>query len=931
MLMNMGEQHKLIKPAYQLNSDDVLVQLGSSLEGLDEVESERRLQQYGLNELEAVNKESTLFKFIKQFKDLMLILLISSAGIATYLEDYKTAIILFILVISNALIGFWQEFKADNIMASLESLVVPTAKVYRNGQLSEIPTPLIVPGDILYISEGDSIPADGRILSENELSTNDFALTGESNPSRKFTHSLKQTTQLALRHNLVFMGTTVAMGDAKVAVIGTGMHTELGRIANLSQETKQELSPLQKEINYTAVTLTKAVIGLAALLIVIALQQDFALKESFIFAIGIAAALVPNGLPAAINATLAQAAGVLAKSKALVKRLSAVETLGATSVICTDKTGTLTKNQMTVEQLYIGETPYWVSGTGYETNGSVLNKNKQPLSDKELNRHDLFFAACLFASNASVHEADEQHGSNYVLGDPTEGALIVLGRKAKYNEEYLYDKHPEIKEFPFDSVRKLMSSVRNYEGKTHIFVKGAPESVIEASSHILIDGKSVKMNAKHRQHILSRNEMLASAAMRNLAVAYKPLGRTDPKHITMDGAESELIFLGMASMIDPPRDEIPAAMAAAARAHIPICVITGDNALTATAIAIKAGLASNANELKLVQGEELKTMDDNQIIHLLARGQVIFSRVAPEDKLRIVELGKSAGQVVAVTGDGINDAPALKRADIGVAMGITGTDVAKQSADIVLLDDSFNTLVKAIQEGRIIYQNIRKIMFGVLTGNTSELFTILISIVAFGVWHIPIAITVILILAIDLVAELFPVAALGWDGADEKIMDEPPRNPKSHIVNKFSIFDLALSGLFVGVLTYGNYLLFFERNGVSPIRVDETNPELYASAITLTYITICLCMFANILVRRTSTYRQSLFSKYLWSNKQLIWAFVLSLGCMAAIAYVPFIQKYMGSGSVNTTDWILAATCGLLYLTARSVAIMPLNRQAQKA
>lgn len=914
--------NKHIKPAYQLEVSEVLAQLGSNSSGLTDHEANKRIEQYGLNQLERIDKDPMIFKFLRQFKDLMLILLLASAGLATYLEDYRTALILVIIVLVNATIGFWQEFKAENIMSSLEKLVVPTAKVYRDSKLTEVPSAEIVPGDILYITEGDSVPADARILDENELSTNDFALTGESNPSRKFSHALKNGTELPLRHNLVFMGTTVATGDAKVLVIGTGMHTELGRIANLSQSTKQDLSPLQKEMNHIARTITKGTLVMSAILMAITLNADWELKEAFVFAIGIAAAMIPQGLPAEVNTALTNAAGRLAKAKALVKKLSAVESLGATSVIATDKTGTLTKNEMTVEQLYINDSAYWITGTGYQANGKIVNANKVELSKTELKDYELFFSCAVYASNASIHQPDERHAKYYVLGDPTEGALITMAEKAGFSNDKLNKSNPELKEFAFDSVRKRMSSLRKIDGKHYIFAKGAPESMLEVCDKIFINGRVRKLTKSDIEHINARNELLAHGAMRNLVLAYKPVTSTD---LSMQSAESDLIFLGMASMIDPPREEVKQAMADARKAGIPVSIITGDNALTATAIAIKAGLADTQKDLKLVLGKELKNMDDSQIIHLLERGQVIFSRVAPEDKLRIVELGKSANKVVAVTGDGINDAPALKRADIGVAMGITGTDVAKQSADIVLLDDSFNTLVGAIQQGRVIFQNIKKATLSCLTSNTGELFTVLISLLFSYIAGIPIAITAVLILAIDLMAELFPIAALGWDQADSQLMEDKPRNPNNHILNRKSILDLALSGFVIGALAYTNYILFFMRDGQDPLNV-SADTSSYASAITVTYITICMCQFVNILARRTRTYRQSFFSSYLWSNHQLLIAFGISIIGILGIAYIPFVQNYLGSGPVGMLDWSSAIVAALIYLIIRRIAIVPLAK-----
>ncbi len=919
--------NKHIKPAYQLDTEEVIRQLDSNIHGLTDKEADIRLQQYGNNDLGKIKKDPGWLKYFRQFKDLLIILLIINVVISVLLKDYQTATIIASLIIINTFIGYWQEHKAENILISLTKLVVPKTRVRRNGEIIEIPTSELVPGDVISITEGDSVPADARVFKENNLSTNDFALTGESNPSRKFTHKLDEHVELALRHNLVFMGTTVATGDAMCVVISTGLQTELGRIAGLSQQTEQDLSPLQKEINYTATLITKSTLIFASVLLMIALFQDFGFKNALLFAIGIGAAMIPNGLPAAINVTLTGAATKLASVKVLAKRLSAIETLGSTSMILTDKTGTLTKNQMTVQQIYTGQKSYWVQGIGYEPKGNILKNDKSAVTQSELKAMEILFLTCMFASNAHIRPPDEEHKEWYVLGDPTEGALVVLAEKQGINTDELDEKYEEIKEFTFDSVRKMMSSVRDYNG-LKVFAKGAPESILKNCTHIIDNGHERPITKEDIKHILAKSEMLAVAAMRNLALAYKKLpDSTNIMNLDMNTAESKLVFIGMVSMIDPPRDEVAMAMSAAQYAHVPVSIITGDNAVTASAIAIKTGLASNTSELKIVNGTELRDMEDDQIIHLISRGRAVFSRVAPEDKLRIVELGKKSGHVVAVTGDGINDAPALKRADIGVAMGIAGTDVSKESSDIVLLDDSFGSLVTAIGQGRVIFENIKKIVLSVLTGNTSELTVILISLAGFGIWGIPIAITVILILAIDLVAELFPVAALGWDTADNEVMKNHPRKLDEHILHKTSIVDVTLSGLLNGALAYGLFYLFIVKSGQEPSQL-STNSEIYASAITLTYITICFCMFANILSRRAPSIKQAFFSGYLFSNHQLWLAFGMSLIAMLAITYVPFIQNFAGSGPLGIIDWCLAIGAGVVYLLFRRLVIAPITKRS---
>ncbi len=899
-----------------MEADAAMSAVDSSREGLTTTEATARLTKNGLNILANKHKESPVTKYLRQFKDLMIILLIGSGVISYYLEDPRTAVVLFALVFFNTTIGFLQEFKAEKVMESLARLVVSEATVVRDGKKMSVASSEVVAGDIIYIEEGNAVPADLRLVEENELSTNDFALTGESNPSRKFTRAIDENVPLGNRGNLAFMGTTVATGQAYGVVIGTGMQTELGRIAGLSQDTRSEKSPLQKEMNNIATQVTRGTMILCVILLPIAISAGLAIKDAFLFAIGIASSLIPQGLPAEINTALAQAANKLVRAKALVKKLSAVEGLGATNIICTDKTGTLTKNQMTVEQLLVGRQTYEVTGKGYEPKGRILDNNDRPLSAEALKRLEFVFAASAMASNAHISRPDREHATWYTIGDPTEGALITLAQKGGLSAEALDIKHPELKEFAFDSARKRMSSVRRYGSKNelHLFAKGATESILERCTHIWDHGKIRKITAKDRAFIQVHNENLAANAMRNLALAYRILpAKTDPRKLAMDDAERGLIWLGMASMIDPLREQVPNAMEAARRAHIKVSIITGDNAVTARAIASRAKLTADPADILVVQGDELARMSDAKLRPLALRGGVIFSRVAPEDKLRIVELIQKSGKIAAVTGDGINDAPALKRADIGVAMGKTGTDVAKESAEIILLDDSFNTLVNTVQEGRIIYQNIHKGTLACFTSNSAELVVNLVSLTATTLLGIPLAISVMQILAIDLVAELFPIAALGRDKADGELMDDKPRDPKNHILNHRAVWDLIWCGVLIGGFAFANYLLFFDRQGVIAQNL-TAGSTVHMQATALTYLTIVLCQLANILQRRT---RAGFFSRYQFHNKQLWLAMCASMFCVLNIIYNPWISPYFKSAPLSWIDWLYALGAAALFILIR--------------
>jgi Ca2+-transporting ATPase len=924
----MNTQNKMLA-YYRQEVEHTLDQLDSRADGLTTQEAQNRQAQYGTNTLKEVHKDSFAIKYLRQFKDLMIILLVASSVLSVVIGDLRTGIVLGALIIFNTTIGFLQEFKAERIMESLERLTVSAAKVTRSSKLEQIDSAQLVPGDIVYIEEGDSVPADLRVIEESELSTNDFALTGESNPSRKFTHAISTEVELPSRHNLLFMGTNVATGHGHGVVIATGMQTELGRIASLSADTPNDLSPLQRELNHTATRVTQGTLLLCLILMPVATASHMPLRAAFLFAIGIASSLIPQGLPAEINASLAQAANKLVKAKALVKKLSAVESLGATTVICTDKTGTLTKNEMTVQQVLIGKTRYLATGTGYQTEGTITDETKKLLDKKHLDELEIFFTTGVMASNAQVNPPDADHQSWYCIGDPTEGALITLAAKAGIKKSDIDQQFPEQKEFAFDSARKRMSSVRNWgDGdQLYSFAKGAPESVLQQCDHIWDHGHVRPLTAKDRQFILSQNETLAQEAMRNLGYAYKMLpAKTAVKQLKMEQAESGLTWLGMVSMIDPLRDEVPVAMADAHKAHIKIAIITGDYSTTATAIAKKAGLG-NGKDIIVVAGQELRDLDDARVLHLATRGSVIFSRVSPEDKLRIVNLVKDSGHVVAVTGDGINDAPALKRADIGVAMGITGTDVAKQSAEMVLLDDSFHTLVGAVQEGRTIFQNIKKGTLSAFTSNAGELVVNLASLAMFAIFHIPLAIGVMEILAIDLIAEIFPIAALGWDKADRQLMTDQPRNPKDHILNRTSILDLLWCGLLMGGFAIANYLMFYHRRGIAPGLV-PTGSWIHLRATGLTYLTIVLCQLVNILQRRSE---KGLFTRYQLHNRYLWGAMALSMFCVLNIIYNPWIAPYFGAGSLNLVDWLYAILAAGLFLAIREFQRWSHQNHSQEA
>lgn len=901
---------------YQLSATDTLTKLKTNEDGLKEADAVLRLKVYGQNKLVAIKKELIVWKFLNQFKDLMVIILIVAGSLSLYLQDYNGATIMYALVLINASIGFFQEYKAEKVMDALQNMVEAKAKVLRDGGEIEVSSEELVPGDIISLEEGDSVPADVRVFKENTLATNDFALTGESSPTRKFLHAIHGDAPLGNRNNMAFMGTTVAIGNGLGVVVATGMQTEIGRIANLSQQTKSELSPLQKELNHLAKNITVITLIIGAGLFIFGLFLKFSLRDSFLFALGIAAACVPEGLPAQVSVALSLASGRLAKERAVVKKLSAVETLGSTHIICTDKTGTLTKNEMTVQKLMICLKTFKVSGVGYENNGKILDEDGHELSAEELKKYQLFFENGVFASNAKVNPPDHDHSTWYAIGDPTEAALITLGNKAGINCGELDKKYPELHEFTFDSVRKRMSSLRKRDGKIMAYVKGSPQSVLECCTKICDGEKIREMTDEDRKMIKAKDDENALQALRNLGYAFRELPEFNAK-LKMEDVEKDLVWLGLVSMIDPPREEVRAAMEAALLANIRVIIITGDYALTASAIATKIGLneTHTDKEITIVNGDELEKMSDIELLHKLIHSNLVFSRTSPEEKLRIVGLLKKAGEIVAVTGDGVNDAPALKKADIGVAMGKTGTDVAKNSAEIILLDDSFGTLVTAIKEGRTIFQNLKKTILSGLTTNGGELFAVLLCLPGSLLLGYPIAIGAVQILAIDLVGQMLPLTFLTWDPAQPRIMLEAPRNTDEHIMNKFSLIDVAWTGLLMGGIAYTNFLLFFVREH-SSLQGLSTNSTLYLRATTLTYVSLVIVSWANILSRRAGG-QESVFSKYLWSNKRLLLAYGLSLLFVLLIVYNPTVAVYLQTAPLSLVDWAYAVAGGLLYLAIR--------------
>lgn len=898
------------KKAYNLSIDEVFEKHNTGKDGLTAQEAKKRIEEYGPNELETKEQKSKVKMFLTQFKDVLVIILLVAALMSLFIQNYSDAVIMLIIVMINAVIGFFQEFKAEQILNKLKDLVQSPAKVIRDGEQKEINQTDLVVGDLVLLDEGDKVPADLRIIRSYNLKTNDFALTGESMPQEKQNKEINRNVSLGDRDNMAYLGTNVATGNGRGIVVQTAMDTELGKIANLTQEEDTTISPLQKEFLQLANQLALLAIVAGVILFGTSYNQGFTLLTALTYGLGVAVAVVPQALPAQVSVALSQGSNRLAEKKAVVKKLSSVETLGSTTIICTDKTGTLTKNEMTVRSVYFNQRFYDITGLGYEPKGTILDDDGNELTQEQIDEIEIMLDAATMASNAEIHEPDEEHQTWYAIGDPTEAALITASTKLGTRSPIEDEENPELHEFPFDSFRKRMSSVREFdEGERQVLcMKGAPDGILKISKYIYKNGKVVPITPQDVKEIELAYESYSKEAMRVLAIAYRELD-PDGRDYDIDEVERDVIFLGLMAMIDPPKEGVAEAIKAAHDAHIRTFIMTGDHAITAQAIGKEIGLDPEGGEVAVITGQELNDLSDNRLRELMRENdELIFSRVSPEDKLRIVKNLKFEEEIVAVTGDGVNDAPALKNAHIGVAMGTMGTDVAKEASELVLLDDSYVTLVDAVREGRIIYNNLKKTVLASMTTNGAELAVVVLGLIAVSLWGHPIPILAIQILAIDLFAEIMPLTALTFDPGAKALMKLPPRDQDDHILNKRSGIEVIYLGLLIGGLAFGNFELFLTRaDGIV-----EVGTQAYARGTTITYLTIAFCQFANIMSRRYEF--ETIFSKNFFSNKKILASVGISIILVLIAINTPLIQNFLSFASISLLDWAYVLGAAFILL-----------------
>jgi len=913
---------------YQQSVDEVLAALDTDAHrGLSATEVTARLERYGRNELTAEEPVPAWRKFLAQFQDVLVILLLVatliSAGLWLYERESSLpyeAIAIFAVVLLNAIMGYIQQSRAEEAVAALRQISAAHANVVRDGERRSIAADEVVPGDIMLIEEGDTIPADARLVQSTALQTAEAALTGESLPVSKDIAPITEEVGLGDRDNMIFSGTAATYGRGKAVVIATGMQTQMGRIAGMLKEAPEETTPLQQDLDRVGkllgiIVIVIAVVMIATILLVEEVSGFAALFDVLILGVALAVAAVPEGLPAVVTAVLAVGVQRMAKRNAIVRHLAAVETLGSANVIASDKTGTLTKNEMTVRVVATASGRVSLGGTGYAPEGEVSRDGAGAIEGALRIELERALAAGDRANNAVLQEHD---GRWTVQGDPTEGALVVAARKAGLEDEALDLRFERIGEVPFSSERKLMTTIHTDAQRRErllVFTKGAPDILLARCSSELVGEETRPLRDARRAEILKINEELAREALRTLGVAFRSLPADAFEADEVDErVEQELVFAGLIGMIDPPRAEAKDAVARAKAAGIRPIMITGDHPVTAAVIAAELGIAANG---RAIAGAEIQKLSDERLDRTVQELSV-YARVNPEHKLRIVNALQRGGMTVAMTGDGVNDAPALKAADIGVAMGITGTDVSKEAADMVLADDNFATIVAAVEEGRAIFSNIRKFLRYLLSSNIGEVMTMFfgvlladaIGLTAAGRGGVVLPLLATQILWINLVTDGAPALALGVDPADAGLMTEPPRARNEGVLT----LGMWAGILFVGAIMAVGTLLVLDASLPGGLFEGSGNMR-YAQ--TMAFTTLMLFQLFNIFNARSD--EKSAFTR-LFTNNWLWAAIVFSLALHVAVVYIPFLQQAFSTVSLSAGDWLLCAAVASSVLWLRELS-----------
>ncbi|MDC4249408.1 calcium-transporting P-type ATPase, PMR1-type [Clostridium perfringens] len=853
---------------YKKSKNEILQELDvDEKNGLSSTEALRRLEKYGKNKLET-KKKKTLFKqFLSQLKDVMIYILIIAAIISAFLGEISDALIILLVIIINAVIGVIQESKAEKALDALKELSTPKALVKRDGSLKEILSEDIVPGDIVIIDAGRYIPGDLRLIDTANLKIEESAFTGESVPSEKDASFLPdKEIPIGDQNNMSFMSTLATYGRGVGVVVGTGMNTEIGKIAKMIEQEENDETPLQKKLSELGKILGFLAVGICILIFIISFFQGRDLLEMFLTSISLAVAAIPEGLPAIVAIVLALGVQRMVKKNAIIRKLPAVETLGSVSIICSDKTGTLTQNKMTVTTVY--------------TNDSYIKESEFNLNDNE----SKLLVDCMVLCNDATYSEKNQ------TGDPTEIALLEYPFKLNILKEKLEKEFKRIDEIPFDSDRKLMTTVNLVdEKKARVFTKGALDSILSICNKISVNGKLLDFTKEYKAKVLENSNIMSDKALRVLAFAYKDISK---ENIVLDSLEKDLVFIGMVGMIDPPRLEVKDSIKLCKSAGITPVMITGDHKNTAFAIANELGIAEDISQA--ITGHEIDKFKEEEFNEKIINYRV-FARVSPEHKVKIVKAFKSHGNIVSMTGDGVNDAPSLKAADIGVAMGITGTDVSKGASDMILTDDNFSTIVSAVEEGRKIYLNIKKSIVFLLSCNLGEILTLFTAILLN--WNSPLQ--PIHILWVNLITDSFPALALGVDKTKEDVMNNPPRNPKESIFVKSDKIQLIINGVLIGGIT-----LFAFKLG------ERLYPDSLIHAQTMAFVVLSVSQLFLSLSLRSNT--KSAFSLGIFSNKYLVYSILLGIFLQVIIISISFIANIFKVTPLLLYDWIVVILVSLI-------------------
>jgi Ca2+-transporting ATPase len=918
------------KQIYNLTPKEILKKFSASENGLSNEEALKRLKVYGPNKIEKKKNWRLMNLVAHQFNDALVWILLVAGLLAFFFGEMRDVMIILVIVLINALIGFFQEWKAERILDHIQKLTSDKALVIRRGQKIEVDSSQIVPGDLVFVSSGDDVPADGYILESYNLHTNSFIFTGESKPEKK-AQKIETEAKLSVADidNMVFTGEQVTMGEAKFIATGTGSNTELGKIASLATEVKDEFTPLQKKMRALGRDVTILAVAIAIAVMIAGSFQEKTIYQNFLFALAVAVAVVPEGLPAALSVALTFGMKRLLKVNVLAKKLIAVETLGSVNIICTDKTGTITKNELMVTKIILDEKEISVSGEGYKPRGN-FSVDGQKIDPKSIFGLELIMKIAALCNDAAL----VKEKNNYkISGDPTEGALIVAARKFDPSEKYFGAGESKIDENPFESERMMMSVVYENKKENEIFsyVKGSPDVLLGLSPKKLNKEGIVPFSDSEKKRIKKIYDRMSGEALRVLAFAYRPIRNnisngSNATNISIDEAEKDLIWVGMMAMIDPPRRDVTKAIAECRESGIKVIMITGDYEITAEAIAKQVGLLNSniqypisnkisnfkfqiSNKIQnpndknnfVINGKTLSALSDSEILKKVTKGVSVFARITPEQKLRIAGILKKSGAVIAMTGDGVNDAPALKRADIGIAMGIIGTDVSKEASDMILLDDNFASIVAGIKEGRTIYQNIRKFAYYVFSSNASEFLTVIFA----SLMAIPSPITAVQILAIDLGTDVFPSLALGLEPAEPGTMRERPIDPKESLMGSLGFWRLVYVGSIMATGAIIAFLWSMARGGWHFGQGIDFNSALYIKSTAAAYAVLAMTQMANLLQARSE--KLSVFALGFFKNKYVIGAIVISVAMLTAFLHIPFFQKYLHLSPIDSLDWLVVA------------------------